>query len=81
MHFTLPCRLICLVSDKVRYNQGYFIRLDERESRKSRHGGKTRQLVALNCFWPATELEYQMGELFVLLKESKEKAKMEVEQF
>ena len=51
-----------------------YARLDERESFESRPGGKTRQLVAPNCSWPATELEWPMGELFVLLKESKEKS-------
>ena len=36
-------------------------RLDERESLESRPGGETRQMVAPNCSWPATEFEWPMG--------------------
>ena len=49
-------------------------RLDERESRESPPDGEARQLVAPNCSCPATELEWLIGELFVLLKENKEKS-------
>ena len=49
-------------------------RLDECESRESPPDGKAIQLVAPNCSWPATELEWLIGEFFVLLKESKEKS-------
>ena len=49
-------------------------RLDEHESHDYHPGGVTRQLVAPNCSWPATELERPIGEFFVLLKETKEKS-------
>ena len=48
-------------------------RLDECESLEYPPDGEARQLLD-NCSWPATELEWLIGELFVLLKESKEKS-------
>ena len=58
----------CVVPNRISVGH---TRLDERESPPD---GEARQLVTPNCSWPATELEWLIGELFVLLKESKEKS-------
>ena len=61
----------CIVSNSISVGH---TRLDERESRESPPDGEARQLVAPNYCCPATELEWLIGELFVLLIENKEKS-------